>query len=134
MEKQENDQQKLADGMKKVTTPRPYAPRPKPYTGSVEIEAQLKEGALFDASKNAEPSCRISCSVRLWWELQEKGLTHVPQVQFRVRRRLLKIFSGLLNESQGQNLALTVLGVTYSLDSGNVGTESGFGQEPPTPL
>ena len=101
VEKQENDQQKLADGMKKVTNSKLYAPRPKPYTGGVEIEAQLKEGALFDAKKNAEPSCRISCSVRLRWELQEKGLTHVPEVHFRGRRRLLKIFSGRLHESQG---------------------------------
>ena len=41
---------------------------------------------------------------------------------FRARREELKRFKGLLPESQGQNLALTVLYVPYLLDSGRGST------------
>ena len=40
------------------------------------------------------------------------------KLSFRAKREQLKSFSGLAPESQGQNLALTVLYLPYSLDSG----------------
>ena len=39
-------------------------------------------------------------------------------VRFRARRGQLETLEGLLPDSQGQNLALTVLYMPYSLDSG----------------
>ena len=39
-------------------------------------------------------------------------------VRFRAKRKPLKGFEGLLRKGQGQDLALTVLYVPYSLDSG----------------
>ena len=40
--------------------------------------------------------------------------------RFRAKREQLRKFTGLSPESQGQNLALTVLCVLYSLNSGRV--------------
>ena len=42
----------------------------------------------------------------------------VDSARFRAKREQLEMFQGLMPESKGQNLALTVLFVLYSLDSG----------------
>jgi len=44
------------------------------------------------------------------------GLSWIQRNRFRAKRELLDRFSGLLPESQGQNLPVTVLYVPYSLD------------------
>ena len=51
----------------------------------------------------------------------EGGGKGAEQDRFRAKGEQLKRFQGLLPESQGQNQALTVLRVPYSLDNGGGG-------------
>ena len=51
---------------------------------------------------------------------QDRIYRRVDSARFRAERRELEIFQGLVTENFGQDLALTVLFVLYSLDSGQV--------------
>ena len=63
------------------------------------------------------PKCQVIFDVRN--SDLKNGAFYDGELCFRAKRQHLKMFQCLFPQSQGQNLALTVLYVPHSLDSGS---------------